>query len=210
MDMPKVHSPEDYLIHDIAGETHCCSFLNSVVVPRPIAFVTSLGPTEIVNAAPFSYFNVVSTNPPIISLAIERRNGERKDTSRNIILNREFVVNICSIDLAKAVSIAGGDFSAEISEIDLAKLSLLPSEEVSVPRIANSLIHLECILYQVIEIGNDPTDLILGQVVKCHIHKHVLIDGYINTEKLNPLARVSGPIFAKLGNFFEIQRGLIP
>lgn len=206
---PKAYEAEEFLPYEIEGPIHANSFLNSIVVPRPIAFVTTIGPGGMINAAPFSYFNMACTNPPMLSIAIERRKGIRKDTSRNIAERKEFVVNICSIDLAKAASIAGGDYPPEMSEIDLAQLSLIPSTEISTPRIANSLAQIECTLFQIIELGKDPTDLILGQIVKVHVHKSVLNNqGRVDFEKLNPLARLSGSTYAKLTDYFNIARGL--
>ena len=209
MNAPPVYSHDDFILHEMNGPIHAASFINSLIVPRPIAFITSISPGGIINAAPFSYFNVACTNPAMVSIAVERRNGVRKDTSRNIADTKEFVINLCSVDLAKAVSIAGGDYLPTISEIDLTDLSLIPSEKIAVPRIANTKVQLECTLFQIIELGNDPTDLILGKIVNVHIHKE-LIDPKkrIDISKLNPLGRLAGSTYAELGSFFDIPRGL--
>lgn len=179
--------------------------LNAIIVPRPIAFVTSMGANGIVNAAPFSYFNIVCTEPSILSLAIEKRNKLRKDTVRNIDFLKEFVINICSIEMATAISIAGRDFPPEISEIEIANLALIDSEVVKVPRIANTFVQLECKLHQIIEICEGQSDLILGSVVKIHVHKDIINkNGYIDTQKLNPIARIAGPTYAKVSDYFDI------
>lgn len=181
--------------------------INSIVIPRPIAFVTTKGSNGVVNAAPFSYFNVVCTNPSLIAIAVERRLGQRKDTACNILFLKEFVVNICSVNIAKAVAISSQDFPPEVSEIDTAKLSLLPSQMLSVPRIANTPAQLECTLYRMIELGKDQCDLILGKVVKIHLHKSILnSQGRVDPEKLNPLARISGPTYAMICNLFDIPK----
>ena len=143
-----IYVTEDFTSYDINSSTHSSNLINSIVVPRPIAFITSKGLNGVINAAPFSYFNVVCTEPHIVSIAIQQRNGKRKDTARNIFESKEFVINICSLNLAKSVSIAGGDFPPEKSEIGLANLSLLPSQKISVPRIANTLVQMECVLDQ--------------------------------------------------------------
>ncbi len=206
---PRAYAAEEFVRYEIVGPIHASSFLNSLVVPRPIAFVTSMGPGGVINAAPFSYFNIVCTNPPMLSIAIERRKGVRKDTSRNIAAVGEFAVNICSIEMAKAISVAGGDFPPDVSEIELTGLSLIPSEEISVPRVANSLAQIECKLFKIEELGEDPTDLILGRIVKVHVHKSAInAQGKIDIEKLNPLARLAGSTYAKLSDYFNIPRGL--
>ena len=201
----QIFSQEDYIVYELDGPIRSSSFINSLVVPRPIAFITTLSEEGIVNAAPFSYFNIACTNPAMVSVAIERRNGERKDTSRNIVATHEFVVNICSLELAQAVSISGNDFPPHVSEIELAGLSLIPSQKIRAPRIANTLAQLECRLYKIIELGKDSTDLILGEIVQVHVHKTILNDEKkIDPVKINPLARVAGPTFASLSNYFDI------
>lgn len=203
---PKSQNIEDFLTVDNLAIPN---LLNSIVVPRPIAFITSKGRDGTVNAAPFSYFNIVCTNPPIVSIAIQRRDGRRKDTSQNIIDLKEFVINICSLEMAKAVSISGGDFPPDVSEIELANLELLSSDKISVPRVANTFAQMECMLNQVIEVGKDPADLILGEVIQVHLHKSILnTKGLVDVEKLNPLARLAGITFAKVSSYCEIPRGL--
>lgn len=207
--VPTVYATEDFTSYDMGGSSHSSNLINSIVVPRPIALVTSKGFNGVINAAPFSYFNVVCTEPHIVSIAIKQRSGERKDTARNIIASGEFVINICSLNLAKSVSIAGGDFPPDISEVELANLSLLPSQKISVPRIANTLVQMECILDQIVEVRKGIADLILAEVVKVHIHKDILnSSGYIDVPKLNPLARLAGISYAKIDPFCDIPRGL--
>jgi len=207
--LPPAHDLEDFFIHDFETIHYSANILNSLILPRPIAFITTIGMSGIINAAPFSYFNIACTKPAIVSIAIERREGHQKDTSRNITQTKEFVVNICSLELAKAISVASGDFPPEMSEIELTKLSLIPSHVVKPPRVANTFAQIECQVHQIIEVGADPTDLILGKVVKVHLHKNLLNQkGRVDIEKLNPLARLSGTTYAKIGSFFDIPRGL--
>ncbi len=197
----------------ISQEMEECSFvtplLNALVSPRPIALITSVGPNGVVNAAPFSYFNIVCTDPPILSIAIQRRRGMRKDTAHNILFLKEFVVNICSLDLLKAVSLVGGDFPPNVSEVELAGFSLLPSSQITVPRIANCLAQMECILHQAISVGYDQSDLILGEIVRTHVHKEILDSaGGVDLEKLNPLARLSSHTYGRVDALFDLPRGL--
>jgi flavin reductase (DIM6/NTAB) family NADH-FMN oxidoreductase RutF len=202
---PKAHQEDEFITHTLEDLTSPYPFFNSLIVPRPIAFVTTKGENGIVNAAPFSYFNAVCSHPTMISLAIEWRDGQRKDTPNNILKTKEFVINICNLEMAKAVTQAGQDYPPHISEIELAKLSLIPSMRVSVPRIANSPIHLECVLQRMIEIEESRSDLFIGKIVKVHLHKILFnSEGRIDFSQLNPLARLSGKTFASLGNFFEV------
>lgn len=197
-----LHQQNDF----VTRNSDFLQLLNSIIVPRPIAFVTTIGANGVINAAPFSYFSVACTDPPIISIAIERRGEERKDTPRNILYLKEFVVNICPLELAKTVSIAGGDYPPHVSEVELTNLCLIASEKISVPRIANTPVQIECILHQIVGVGRG--DLILGRVVNVHLHKEILnAQGRVATEKLNPLARIAGSSFAKVSDFIE---GIVP
>jgi flavin reductase (DIM6/NTAB) family NADH-FMN oxidoreductase RutF len=183
--------------------------LNTIIVPRPIAFVTSIGTDGVVNAAPFSYFNAVCGDPPLVSIAIQRRKGQLKDTSRNIAANRQFVINICSLGLEKAVSIAGGDFPPDVSEVTLAKLDLVPSVRVAPPRIANTLAQLECELHQMFVVGHQQADLVIGEVKILHLHRDILTEsGDVDVAKLNPLARLGGSAYAKVETYCHLPRGL--
>lgn len=203
-DTPPLHS---YSTDAFITQESSYQLLNAIVVPRPIAFVTSMGTNGVVNAAPFSYFNIVCTDPSMLSIAIEKRNKTRKDTVCNIDYSKEFVVNICSLEMAKAIVTAGKDFPPEVSEVEMANLSLIPSVVVKVPRIANTLVQIECLLHQIIEISNGQSDLILGEVVKVHVHKSILNEkGRVDVQKLNPIARISGPTYAQLCGFFDVPK----
>lgn len=209
--IPKAHKPEEYQTMDLEklSSTIAYHLMTSIVVPRPIAFITSCNAEGVVNAAPFSYFNAVCSDPPIVSISISRRGGVRKDTAENIVTMKEFVINACSVSMAKAISVASGDFPPQVSEVELTKLSLMPSTKVSVPRVANSLVQMECRLHRLIEVGNEPVDFILGEIVEIHVHKDILSEkDRVDIRKLDPLARLSGSSFATLGDFFDIPRGL--
>jgi flavin reductase (DIM6/NTAB) family NADH-FMN oxidoreductase RutF len=208
--LPAPSPASSYESWDIAarGVGAAYQILNAIIVPRPIAFVTTVAETGVVNAAPFSYFNGVTASPPMISISIGRRGTERKDTSRNLARTGEFVVNVSTVALARALSVAAGDFPADVSEAQKTGLALLPGQAVRVPRIANSPVHLECILDRIIEVGDGPVDLVLGRVVLVHVRKDLLDEeGRIVTERLDPLARLAGLQFAPLGPPFEVPRG---
>lgn len=203
--IPLAHEAHEFIAKDL--DTFSNHLLNSIVVPRPIAFVTSMSEQGVINAAPFSYFNAVCTNPIMISVAIERKEGYRKDSALNIISTKEFVVNICSVELVKVINIASIEFPPGISEIEVTGLSLIPSEKIKVPRIANTLVQLECVFHQVIELGENQSDLILAKVVMAHVHKNILKgNGDVDVAKLNPLVRLSRRSYASLSGFFEIPK----
>jgi flavin reductase (DIM6/NTAB) family NADH-FMN oxidoreductase RutF len=143
--------------------------LTALIVPRPIAWVTSLSPTGAVNAAPFSFFNVFSEDPPIVMIALNKRpDGRTKDTQGNILRSKEFVVQIADEPLAEAMHKSSGDFPPDVSEIEQLGLTLAPSVGVGPPRIATAPFALECRLWKVIEVGDDRV-LIMGEGIHFHV-----------------------------------------
>src|SRR6185436_20017038 len=165
----------------------------SAICPRPIAFVTSLSTSGVLNAAPFSYFNGVSSTPPIISLAIGSKKTGRKDTWRNIEETGEFVVNIVTPEHMDAVIIGAHDHPPEVSEFDLAKLTRLPSAKVKVPGIAESPIQLECVRHQVVPVDGGGA-LILGRVVHWRVQDGLLRDGAVDPRALTFVGRLGGEL----------------
>jgi len=201
---PRARQKDEFITHDLIGSVKPYTFLNSIIIPRPIALITTKGTNGVVNAAPFSYFNIVSLQPAIISVSIGWLNGKRKDTAHNIFSTKDFVVNICSIEMAQAVTQTSQDFPRDVSEIEVAQLSLIPSENISAPRISNTPIQLECRFNNSLEIEN-AGELILGEVVKVHLLKEILnSNGHVDVALLNPLARLAGQFYAKITDFFEI------
>lgn len=178
----------------------------SALVPRPIAFVSTLGPSGVANCAPFSFFMGVSTNPPVIAISVSTRKGERKDTSRNILDTKEFVVNVVTEAIAERMNVASADYAPEVSEFDEAGLTAVPSARVKPPRIAESPVHFECRLLQVIEVGRSPNSLILGEVVHIHVADDVLADGLVDVHRLRPVGRLGGSQYCRVRDVFEMSR----
>lgn len=168
----------------------------SAIIPRPIAFVTSVSRAGVVNLAPFSYFNAVSTSPPIIMIAVGRRKGEKKDTWRNIEEGREFVVNTVVPELMEAVMIGAQDHPPDVSELALAKLTPLPSRKVKVPRVGESPVSMECTLEQLVEV--EGTALILGRVVYIHVRDELMKDGAVDPTRLTFVGRLGGDGYARV------------
>jgi flavin reductase (DIM6/NTAB) family NADH-FMN oxidoreductase RutF len=182
--------------------------LVSTVVPRPIALVTSLNETGDVNAAPFSFFNVLGSDPPLLALGIGDRNRDTpKDSARNIRRSGEFVVHIVDENIAQSMNICAVDFPRETSEIAAAGLTTLDSTQVKVPRIAQSPVSFECREVQTLEIGRNR--VVVGEVLHMHIRDD-LIDAeklYVHTEKLHAVGRMHGAgWYTHTSEIFQIPR----
>lgn len=185
-------------------------FLIGSIIPRPIAFITTKSNTGVVNGAPFSFFNIVSSNPPLISVSIQRPAGRVKDTARNILENGEFVVHIVDTTNVEQINETAANLPPEESEILRANLTLVESSLVSVPGIAESKIRFECKLEQALQLGgNEGTpgcDLIIGKVLAYHIDEAIYEEGRIDAELLDAVSRLAGNDYAKVGQIFTIAR----
>ena len=169
--------------------------LVSTVVPRPIAWVVTQDIAGRLNAAPFSFFNAVSQEPPIIIIGIGgRRPGDAKDTGRNIRETGEFVVNLVAYENLAPMNVTAIDFPPEVDEIAEAGLTTLPSARVKPPRIAESPVALECRRFLLIDLAVDRT-LVLGEVLAMHVRDDCIEDRarlYVDTPKLDLVGRMHG------------------
>jgi len=184
-------------------------FLIGSIIPRPIAFVTTLSEEGVLNGAPFSYFNIVSSNPPMISLSIQRTEGRQKDTARNIASLKEFVVHIVDEQNVEKINKTAASLPPNQSEIELAGLTSIESVKVSVPGVKEAKVRLECLLEQSLELGgvNSPgCDFIIGRVVQYHIEDDIYAKGRIDPRGLAAVSRLAGANYAKIGDLFEIER----
>lgn len=192
---------------DVRANYH---FLTSAVMPRPIAWVTTLdAETGVLNAAPFSWFQAVCSDPPMVMLAIQRRaDGSPKDTTRNIRATREFVVNVSPKAMADAMVKSSGEYPPDVSEVEALGLRTTPSKVVKPPRLADSPVHLECRLHQEIPLGSKAgTSLLLGEVVHMAADDAVL-DARQNVDpgKLVLVARLGGQEYVDTERFFTLRR----
>lgn len=178
------------------------------IIPRPIAFVTTQSEEGVMNGAPFSYFSIVSANPPLISLGIQRNKGQMKDTARNIYYNQEFVVHIVDDQNLQKVNETAATLPPEESEITLAKLTPVSSTKISVPGIVESKIRMECKLVKAIELGEKVTntDLFIGEIVQFHIDESIYHNGKIDAKGLNAISRLAGSDYAKIGDIITLER----
>ena len=185
-------------------------FLIGSIIPRPIAFITTKSNTGVVNGAPFSFFNIVSSNPPLISVSIQRPAGRVKDTARNILENGEFVVHIVDTTNVEQINETAANLPPEESEILRANLTLVESSLVNVPGIVESKIRFECKLEQALQLGgNEETpgcDLVIGKVLAYHIDEAIYEEGRIDAELLDAVSRLAGNDYAKVGQIFTIAR----
>jgi flavin reductase (DIM6/NTAB) family NADH-FMN oxidoreductase RutF len=182
--------------------------LSASIVPRPIAFVTTVNKNGLPNAAPFCFFMGVTPSPPTIAISIMRRGdgGDKKDTIRNIEATRDFVVNVVDEALASAMNMASGSYPSDMSEFDVTGLTPVPSEYVSAPRIGESPIHMECKLRSILDLGDVPAALVIAEVVCFHVKDSVMVDGHIDPEKLKAIGRVGDTTYTKISNLFEMNR----
>ena len=185
-------------------------FLIGAIIPRPIAFITTMSKEGVVNGAPFSFFNIVSSNPPMISVSIQRPAGRVKDTARNIIESKQFVVHIVDTDNVEKINETAANLPPEESEIVRAQLTLVNSVKINVPAIKESKIRFECQLEQALELGGDDEhpgcDFIIGKVLAYHIDEEIYEDGRINPEALAAVSRLAGNDYAEIGNIFTMER----
>lgn len=185
-------------------------FLIGTVIPRPIAFVTSIGDDGVVNGAPFSYFNIVSSNPPMISVAVQRKGGQMKDTARNIIKNKEFVVHIVDQENVEQINETAANLPPTESELTRAGLTTVPSKKVAVPGVKQAKVRYECILEKAVELGDSGdvgVDLLIGKIVHYHIDETIYQDDQrIDAEQLAAVSRLAGNSYAKIGDIFDIVR----
>jgi flavin reductase (DIM6/NTAB) family NADH-FMN oxidoreductase RutF len=179
--------------------------ITGIVVPRPIAWVSTRSSGGVVNLAPFSAFTFVSPKPPMLAISVGRKAGIYKDTAHNILSTEEFVVHIADSTLMTAVHESSAEFPSDVSEIEQLDLATLASERVKPPRVAQAPIAMECRFRQCIEFGDTRSRLIVGEVLLFHIRDDLLKDGKIDTEALDPIARIAGPRYARLGEIFTLK-----
>lgn len=184
-------------------------FLIGSIIPRPIAFVTSMSDAGVLNGAPFSYFNIVSSNPPMISLSIQRSAGKLKDTARNILENQQFVVHIVDEENVEKINMTAASLPPDESEVELARVTPIDSVKISVPGIKEAKIRMECKLEQALELGGQDApgcDFLIGRVVQFHIDEEIYENGRIAPRGLGAVSRLAGHNYAKIGEIFTLER----
>lgn len=196
LDLEKVHADRAY------------SILASLVVPRPIAWVTSIDTNGAVNAAPFSFFNVLGANPPIVGFCPgDRPDGTPKDTALNVRATREFVVNLVDESVAEAMNLTAASLPHGVSELEQADLTTVPSSVVRPPRIAEAPASLECVEWGTLQIGGNR--LVIGLVKRVHVRDELFDPETlrIRSEKFAAVGRMASPDwYCHTGDRFELKR----
>ncbi len=184
--------------------------LMGCVVPRPIAWVSTVGANGVVNAAPFSCYMVVTNRPPIISFSVGQRRDGKKDTVKNIEYSGDFVINAVDDELAEAMNLTSADFPPEVSELEEAKLIPVASELVKSPRISEAPISLECKVVKLLEMGKGPNAVIFGEVVRYHLRDGLYSDKSVDPSLLKPLGRLAGDLYCRSHDVFTMKRASLP
>jgi flavin reductase (DIM6/NTAB) family NADH-FMN oxidoreductase RutF len=192
------------------------NLLISSVVPRPIAWVSTVNAAGRPNLAPFSFFNAVCADPPLLAFApgmrrpkqAEANRGEPKDTLQNVRETREFVVNLVTHELAEAMNLTSGEYDASVNEFELAKLTPQPSKIVRAPRVAESPVSFECKLHQILDFSPAPTgaSLVIGKIVSIHIDDAHLKEGKLDRNSLDIIGRMGGMQYTRTTQRFEMVR----
>ncbi len=183
------------------------SFFYRILIPRPIAWVSTRSKKGIDNLAPFSFYGGISANPPIVSLGIGRRAGKHKDTTQNLINTGECVIHLTSVELSEKVVKTSAELPPEDDEFEIAGLEKTKSTDVKPPRLKDAKVALEGKLYRHLEVGNGPGDMLLVEIVRMHIDDAVLDErGRPDPSKLDPLTRLGGRQYTSLTEAWEIIR----
>lgn len=186
------------------------SVLTGIVVPRPIAFVSTISNSGKFNLSPYSFFNAVSYNPPLVAFSSAKftLEGKRKDSLTNIEENGEFVVNVVVDEIAPLMNKTAAEYPEDINEFDISGLTPIKSEKITPPRVKESPVNMECKLDRIVDLGNNihSSGLVIGEIVLVHIKDSIISGHRINHQKLNPTGRLAGNMYCKTNDTFELIR----
>lgn len=181
--------------------------LIGAVAPRPIAFVSTISPEGVHNLAPFSFFNGICAEPPMVAFSTVFREP-RKDTYRNVQATGEFVVNIVSEEIAEKMNLASGEYPHGVDEFAISGLTAVPSDLVRPPRVKESHVNMECRLARIVDVSERPLggSLIIGEVVRFHVDDAIVDNFRIDPDKLRAVGRMGGNEYARTRDRFEMIR----
>lgn len=184
--------------------------LTGTIVPRPIAWVTTASPDGVVNAAPFSAYTLVCNQPPMVLINAGRIAGVQKDTARNIEATGNFVVNVVVEGLLEQMNATSAPYPPGEGEPGHLGIALSPSTLVAAPRIAASPISMECRLHRVLEFGVEGSQSFVGEVVMWHVADALYDNGKIDQRALQPIGRIGGAVYTKLGELVPMEAPYLP
>jgi len=197
------------MFYDAVANTHGLKWdpFKALVTPRPIGWISTLGKSGVVNLAPYSFFNAVSTDPHFVMFS----SGGRKDSQRNAEETGEFVCSLATYDLRDAMNRTSQHVGPEVDEMALAGLTPAPSKLVAPPRVAESPIAFECRYWRTIDLpgphgGPGTHAIVLGQVVGVHIDDSVIVGDRVDVTKVKPIARLGYGDYAVIDEVFELTR----
>lgn len=195
---------------DQIGPKSTYKFLIGAIVPRPIAFISTVSPEGIGNLAPFSFFNGVSSNPPAVMVAITRMSGGRKkDTLRNIEATGQFVVNSVNEWIVEPMNACSAEYPYGVDEMQKVGLTALPSLKVRPLRVKESAIQMECELYKTLEVGEGAegsSTIVVGRIVMMHVDSAAYKDGKVSLESIRPISRLAGLDYGRTSGVFSLTR----
>ena len=177
------------------------------VVPRPIAFVSTVSTGGVYNLAPFSFFNVICAEPPTVCFSAGFR-VPSKDTLANVMATGEFVVNIVSEEIAAQMNLCSGEYPHGVSEFEISGLTPVPSDLVKPPYVGESHVNMECKLVQIVEVSTRPRGgtLVIGEVVRFHIDEAIVDNFRVDPDKLRAIGRMGGNQYTRTRDRFEMMR----
>jgi flavin reductase (DIM6/NTAB) family NADH-FMN oxidoreductase RutF len=182
----------------------------ATIVPRPIAWTSTLNEDGTANLAPFSYFTGAGSDPPMCIIVVSRRTRDGvevpKDTWRNIERQGEYVIHVVPNRLAEAMNVTSTDFPYGVDEFDAAGVTKIPSERVRPPRIAEAPVAMECRLERIVEVGRDRTAIIVGEILLWHVRDDLVVDGRLDMGRLDPVGRMAGPTYTRTRDRFTLVR----
>lgn len=184
-------------------------FLIGSIIPRPIALITSVSEEKVLNVAPFSYFNIVTSNPPIVSVALQRKNGELKHTTKNILSSKEAVIHIVDRENVFDANQTAANLEEGESEMSLTNFTPIPSEKVDIPSLKEAKIRFEVTLHDHVEVKADGAigaDLLLLRIKEYHIAEDIYHEGRIDPDGLAAMSRLAGHDYAEVGRRLTIAR----
>lgn len=182
--------------------------LIGTIVPRPIAWVSTMSADGALNLAPFSYFTIACTEPMTLLFCPQQAPTGKKDTLRNIEAVPEFVINLTNEATAEAMNLSATPLPHGQSEFEWAGVTPAPSESIRVPRVAEAPIAFECRLQRIVTVSEEPGggSVVFGEVQRIHLREDILVDGYVDLEAFHPIGRLAGSHYARVTETFELAR----
>ncbi|HRZ75321.1 MAG TPA: flavin reductase family protein [Flavobacterium sp.] len=184
--------------------------LTGIIIPRPIGWISTIDSNGINNLAPFSYFNMVSSDPPCVMFSTRRENNKNKDTLNNVLQNGQFVVNLVTLEVVEQMNASSEAFPADVDEFIITNLTPIDSVSIQPKRVKESPIHLECEMIHHYFMDNNEGGgacIVIGKIKTIHIDDSILMENNrINLDVYKPVARLAGSNYSTLGELFSIKR----